>query len=595
MVQRASRFGFIVLAQVAVLVGTGCGSSDNGSSGSGGTSSGTAGSSATGGSGGAHAAGNGGTAAGGSSAGASAVAGGGQGGSTATGGSSSGGTGGVGGAGIAGGGAGGMVPAPPWDDSLRKRATDSMVPLQTWYTQDTGLWNKTDWWTSANQLETLIDYTREVGDPKYNDDIDNTFTKNSGNNFDQFGFYDDDGWWALAWIKAYDLSHQQKYLDMAKTIFKRMSGGWDNKCGGGIYWASAKAGSDGLKNKNAIPNSLFLTTAARLHQRTPGDSGAGSFLDWAQREWTWFKGTGMIGSDGRVVDGLNNTTDCKPDGPAFTYNQGSLIGGLTDLYLSTGDTSQLDAANSIAHATISKMSDANGVLVEWPCGGDICTQFKGVFMRNLAYLNVVHPLPEYRTYMKTQSDNLWNSNRNQSNSEYGYEWQKAFDNNPTASRQSSALDALVAAVRSNEMNFSILGATASATNAPACSATQTPAMAVDGSVRGDSKWCAGGAGDQTLTLDLGAARKIIAFRVQHAGAGGENSAWNTKDFEIETSADGTTWTRAVTVTGNTSDITTHPVNPITAKQVRLHITTAQTAPDFVAARIYELEVLGSSL
>ena len=42
------------------------------------------------------------------------------------------------------------------------------------------------------------------------------------------------------------------------------------------------------------------------------------------------------------------------------------------------------------------MSNANGVLVETPCGGDICVQFKGIFMRNLAYLYKALPLPEYQ-------------------------------------------------------------------------------------------------------------------------------------------------------------------------------------------------------
>ncbi len=88
---------------------------------------------------------------------------------------------------------------------------------------------------------------------------------------------------------------------------------------------------------------------------------------------------------------------------------------------------------------------------------------------------------------------------------------------------------------------------------------------------------------------------MVGFRVRHAGAGGENSAWNTRDFEIATSADNATWANAVSVTGNTADVTTHPIPSLRARYVRLHVTTAQTATDFVAARIYELEVYGVGL
>ena len=265
---------------------------------------------------------------------------------------------------------------------LRSRATAGMVPLATWYDTATGLWNHNDWWTSANQLETVIDYSRETGATSYFDEIDTTFEKQKGNDFDQYGYYDDDGWFAVAWIKAYELTHQQKYLDMAKTIFTRMTGGWDAKCGGGIYWASAKAGADGLSGKNAIPNELFLQVAARLHRLTPGDAGAGSYLDWAKREWAWFKQTGMINANNQIVDGLSNLTDCKPSGPIFTYNQGVVLAGLVDLAASTNDATLLDEASTLAHATMTKMADPNGILKEAPCGGDICTQFKGVFMRD---------------------------------------------------------------------------------------------------------------------------------------------------------------------------------------------------------------------
>ena len=465
---------------------------------------------------------------------------------------------------------------------LRSRAEAGMPPLEAFYDEDAGLWGATSWWTSANQLETVIDYSRETGDSQYTSEINTTFTLNDSNNFDKYGYYDDDGWWALAWIKAYDLSHQEQYLDMAKTIFTRITGGWDDVCGGGVYWNTNRT------NKNAIPNELFLTIAARLHERTPGDTGTGSYLDWAQQEWTWFSQTGMITSDSQIVNGLADLTSCSASGPIFTYNQGVILGGLADLSASTGDATLLAQASAIAHATMTNMSNANGVLVETPCGGDICAQFKGIFMRNLAYLYKAQPLPEYQAYMRHQSDKLWDTSVRNSQDQFGYAWEAPFDSaNP--SHQSSALDALIAAVRAANMNLA-LGATA--TGSAPCSTAETPAMAVDGSSNWDSKWCSGGAGGQVLSVNLGASRYIVGFRVRHAGAGGEESDWDTRDFEIATSPDNATWTTAVTVTGNTDDVTTHPIPAVSARYVQLHITTAQTSTDIEAARIYEFETYG---
>ncbi|WP_084963779.1 endo-beta-N-acetylglucosaminidase [Thermoactinospora rubra] len=126
-----------------------------------------------------------------------------------------------------------------------------------------------------------------------------------------------------------------------------------------------------------------------------------------------------------------------------------------------------------------------------------------------------------------------------------------------------------------------------------CNADEGPAKAVNGSVNGGTtdKWC-------TLTtakwleVDLGSARSITRFVVKHAQAGGESPSWNTRDFTIQVrSSTSDAWTTAVTVTGNTSGTTTHPVS-VTARHVRLSITKpAQTGDP--AARVYELEAWGA--
>jgi hypothetical protein len=129
-----------------------------------------------------------------------------------------------------------------------------------------------------------------------------------------------------------------------------------------------------------------------------------------------------------------------------------------------------------------------------------------------------------------------------------------------------------------------------ATSLNTCAASEGPGLAVDGSTT--TKWCGFVSGGNTwMRVDLGGNYNVSSFTVKHAGAGGENTAWNTKDFQIQTSSDGSTFSTAVTVTGNTSSTTTHSIATRTTRYIRLWITIAGADS---AARIYEFEVYGSS-
>lgn len=127
--------------------------------------------------------------------------------------------------------------------------------------------------------------------------------------------------------------------------------------------------------------------------------------------------------------------------------------------------------------------------------------------------------------------------------------------------------------------------------ADGCVAAESPAKATDGVVSGNSKWCSGVAG-ATLQVDLGAAHIVRRFVVRHAAAGGEWQGWNTRGFAIQVSTDAAVWTTLVSVTANTDGITTHPVDPTTARYARLVITTPTQTTD-IAARVYEFEVDGA--
>jgi hypothetical protein len=89
-----------------------------------------------------------------------------------------------------------------------------------------------------------------------------------------------------------------------------------------------------------------------------------------------------------------------------------------------------------------------------------------------------------------------------------------------------------------------------ATGSPPCTPEQGPEKAVNGSVTAGKTdgWCA----DDWpffLQVDLGAARPVKRFVVKHASAGGENEDADTRDFNIQVSADGKTFTTVASSSG----------------------------------------------
>jgi predicted alpha-1,6-mannanase (GH76 family) len=321
---------------------------------------------------------------------------------------------------------------------IRQQTLAGIDKLQTWYTQSTGLYQTTGWWNSANALTMLADYSLAAHSNSYNGVFANSFQQaqktSSGflNNY-----YDDEGWWGLAWITAYDLTHTQQYLDMAASIFTDMSGGWDSTCGGGIWWSKDKT------YKNAIANELFLSVAAHLANRVAPRERAG-YVAWANKEWAWFQQSGMINSQNLINDGLDLTT-CKNNGQnTWTYNQGVILGGLVELNRVQPAPQLLETAQTIANAALTHLTDSKGILhdtCEPNCGAD-GVQFKGIFARNLMVLNFAAPSPQYMNFAVTNAESIWNHSRDASNA-FGQVWSGPFDAE-NAGSQNSALDAFVA-------------------------------------------------------------------------------------------------------------------------------------------------------
>jgi predicted alpha-1,6-mannanase (GH76 family) len=334
------------------------------------------------------------------------------------------------------------------------------------------------WWNSANAIGALIDYMAVTGDRTYLNVLDNTFSKAQNaytvtswkvvppeidilkyTNFLN-RFYDDEGWWALTWIKAYDLTKDQKYLDLAVTIGQDMTTGWDNTFGGGIYWAKDHKGPDGQSPyKNAIANELFMEVTARLYLRTKD----ARWKNWALKEWDWFAGSGLIWGTGRnfgtlpnqnfstqpeylINDSLNTSGVNDGTQALWTYNHGVILRALCDLSIILGDPAPRFIAERIADAAIAKFAP-NAILTEvadTSYGAIDHCQFKGVFIRNLASLFGNDYKPTYSTFIKNNATSVL-ANGNAS-SQFGAIWSRPPDTVDFV-RQTAAIDAINAANR----------------------------------------------------------------------------------------------------------------------------------------------------
>lgn len=166
------------------------------------------------------------------------------------------------------------------------RSVTAIKTLQSFYNEPDGLWETTGWWNSGNCLTVLGDFlylaVDGADDLELENVLSNTFTQAqqtsqmatktlvkgssrrlfesryiaspvlgesglSSRGFSGFinNYYDDEGWWALAWVRAFDVTGNTEYLNMAESIFTDMQGGVNGTCGGGIWWSKDR------KYKNA--------------------------------------------------------------------------------------------------------------------------------------------------------------------------------------------------------------------------------------------------------------------------------------------------------------------------------------------------------
>lgn len=331
------------------------------------------------------------------------------------------------------------------------RAYAGVVGLMTFYVPAEGYFHRAGWWNNANSAQTLLEYISISGSQDYFGIVENNFDLNSGANF-LTNYYDDQGWWAVAWARAYMLQPKQKYLNTAIALFNDLKYGWDtSNCNGGMLW----------KKKYPYKSSISLLLYADIALLLASITGDKSYNDYAFNAMKWLNDTQLLTTDGKVIDGIKGE-DCSIENGVLSYNQGVILGVLFEMYQVTGDISYIKAAERSADVGIGPELSPGGVLHEGcepQCNYDF-QQFKGIFVRYLYRFysaltklanSGVYVSPRtnaYREFMLKQADAVWNRARNASSGIMSPNWR---DGPPpkdegNAVAQTAAVDALTAAM-----------------------------------------------------------------------------------------------------------------------------------------------------
>jgi predicted alpha-1,6-mannanase (GH76 family) len=311
--------------------------------------------------------------------------------------------------------------------------TEAAAAVAELHRQYSGAYVETHLWQAASAIRATIAYMQATGSRAYLGDLAATYRAHHATDHFLSPYYDDESWWALTWIRAYQLTRNPAYLQQARSIFAAMTRGWTPACGGGLLWRENRP------LKDAITNEVFLQDAVLLHQLTPGDS---YYRAWALREWAWFSASGMLTPSHLVVDGITQQCQAELGSPLWTYNQGSLIGALVDLAKLTGSNSYLATAGQVAHAVMNNPALSPGGILRDPCRtcGRDAPMFKGIFMENLKLLYDQLGGAGYQAYMRQNALAMWAVDR-QGNT-LGINWAGPFVRT-SMSAQAAGLDVLV--------------------------------------------------------------------------------------------------------------------------------------------------------
>ncbi len=275
-------------------------------------------------------------------------------------------------------------------------------------------------WTYIHGMDAVIDGAERTGKRKYYGLIETFYEAQDRRHGWLNDYYDDENWFVLTLLNAYDVTGEKKYLDQAEYVYSDiLENAWDNTCcgetKGGLWWNKA------MTQKATAANAGAVISGLQLFRRTKKKE----YRDFATKVYDFWWENMVDKTTYQVCDHID--TEGKKVWWRFTYNEGLMIGASLEMYKVHEHISYLTNARNIADFMVKNetvatvygpaLSDGN----RSQCNGD-CWQFKAPGYKYLMQL-YLHDKKKhnYLAVLKGSVDALWNLARNSENS-VGVNW-----------------------------------------------------------------------------------------------------------------------------------------------------------------------------
>ena len=276
----------------------------------------------------------------------------------------------------------------------------------------------TGYWTYAQALDAVLDAAERSGEARWVELVRTMIDAQDRRGWLR-DYFDDEGWMALALLRAHDLTGDAGYLARAAALVDDVA--WNAAdatcCGatpGGLWWDRAHT------QKATASNAVPAIAAARLYERT----GEWRWLDLARRTYGWWLENMVDRASGQVADHV------LPSGEKvwwrFSYDGGAMIGAALALHRATGEAAYLADARRLAAFLVAEQTRptpfGNVLFDGASCSGD-CDQFKGIAHRYLAALAAAEPeLPGLSALLHADAEAVWTLARDPATGTFGVDW-----------------------------------------------------------------------------------------------------------------------------------------------------------------------------